>query len=277
MFKGGIQMLNTRLIDMHTHSDNSPDGIHSPMYMCEKAIDKGLRALSITDHCEIDKFFDQKYSSSIFHSYFETAKARAAFEGQLLVLIGLEIAQVSHNTTLSNKIIEKYPFDFVLGSVHTPRGFNEDIKEIDYSKLDVYDFMNNYFAELPELDAWSGCDALAHITCPMRRIQGFYNIDFNYDKVSESLDRLLTAIINNKKALEINTSGLRQDMGRLMPEERIIRRYKELGCKYITIGSDSHTADDVGEGIETAMTTAKKCGFDKITFYVSRQAIQIEI
>ena len=270
-------MLNKRIIDMHTHSDNSPDGIHSPMYMCERAVDKGLRALAITDHCEINVFAEQKYASSVFHSYFETAKARISFEGQLLVLHGLEIAQITSNMQLSDMIVNKYPYDYILGSVHTPRGFDEDIKEIDYSKLDVYEFMNNYFDELTELAAWHGCDALAHITCPMRRIQGYHKIDFDYDKVSESLDRLLLAIINNGKALEINTSGLRQDINRLMPEERIIRRYKELGGKLITIGSDAHNVKDIGEGIEEAMKIIKECGFDKITFYVNRQSMQIDI
>ena len=62
-----------------------------------------------------------------------------------------------------------------------------------------------------------------------------------------------------------------------MPEEKIVRRYRELGGEYITIGSDSHTAHDVGEGVEEAMAMVKRCGFDKITFYVSRQAIQIDI
>ena len=270
-------MQNTRLIDMHTHSDNSPDGTHSPMYMCEHAVKNGLRALAITDHCEMNCFFEQRYASSVFHSYFESVKARCAFEGQLLVLIGLEIAQVNSNLSLSEKIVEKYPYDFILGSVHTPRGHTQDIKEIEYDKLDVYAFMNDYFDELTDLAKWSGCDALAHITCPMRRIQGYYKIDFDYSKVSESLDRLLLAIIENNKSLEINTSGLRQDLGLTMPEEKILRRYKELGGKYITIGSDSHTAHEVGSGIEEAMTMAKRCGFDKITFYVSRQAMQIDI
>ena len=270
-------MHNVRVIDMHTHSDNSPDGTHSPMYMCEHAVKNGLRALAITDHCEIDKFFEQKYSSTVFHSYFESVKARSAFEGQLLVLIGLEIGQASNNFQLCEKLIEKYPFDFILGSVHTPRGFREDIKEIEYDKLDVYEFMNNYFDELTDLAKWPGCDSLAHITCPMRRIQGVYKIDFDYDKVSDSLDRLLLTIIENNKSLEVNTSGLRQDIGLMIPEERIIRRYKELGGQYITIGSDSHSAYDVGAGVEEAMSAIKECGFDKVTFYVSRQAMQIEI
>lgn len=270
-------MCAKRLIDMHVHSDNSPDGTHSPMYICEHAVKNGLRAIAVTDHCETDKFFEQKYNSVIFHSYFECAKARNAFEGQLLVLIGLEVGQPLYNVKLSNRIIDKYPYDFVLGSVHTPKGQTLDIKEIEYDKLDVYKFMEDYFLELADIAKWNGCDALAHLTCPMRRIQGKYHMDFDYCKISEVTDYLLETMIQNKKALEVNTSGLRQDVGRTMPDENIIRRYRELGGKLVTIGSDSHSAYDVGAGIEEGMALAKKCGFDEITFYVNREAMHIEI
>ena len=155
--------------------------------------------------------------------------------------------------------------------------FELDIKDIDYSKIDVYKFMNDYFEELTELARWKYCDALAHITCPMRGIKGVYKIDFDYSKVQQSLDKLLLTMIENNKALEINTSGLRQPIGLTMPEEQIVRRYRELGGEYVTIGSDAHNAYDVGEGIETAMQMLKRCGFNKVTFYVSRQAMQIEI
>ena len=266
-----------RLIDMHVHSDNSPDGTHSPMYICEHAVKNGLRAIAMTDHCEIDKFFEQKFNSVIFHSYFECAKARNAFEGQLLVLIGLEVGQPLYNENLSNMVVSKYPYDFVLGSVHTPKDQTLDIKEIEYDKLDVYKFMENYFLELADVAKWDGCDALAHLTCPMRRIQGKYNIDFDYTKISEVTDYLLETIIRNNKALEINTSGLRQDIGRTMPDENIIRRYRELGGKLITIGSDSHSAYDVGAGIKDGVALAKKCGFNEVTFYVNREAMQIEV
>lgn len=270
-------MSGIRLIDMHVHSDNSPDGTHSPMYVCEHAVRNGLRAIAITDHCEIDKFFDQRYSSIIFHSFFECAKARNAFEGQLLVLIGLEIGQPLSNVALSEKILSKNIYDFVLGSVHTPKGQTLDIKEIEYDKLDVYKFMEDYFLELAEIAKWDGCDALAHLTCPMRRIQGKYNIDFDYSKIKDVTDYLLETMIQNKKALEINTSGLRQNIGRTMPDENLIKRYRELGGELITIGSDSHSAYDVGAGIKEGMELAKKCGFEKATFYVNREAMQIEI
>ena len=42
------------IIDMHTHSDNSFDGNHSVILLCESAFNKKAKAIAITDHCEID-------------------------------------------------------------------------------------------------------------------------------------------------------------------------------------------------------------------------------
>lgn len=268
-------MTKQRIMDMHVHSDNSPDGHHSPMYICENAVDKGLRAIAFTDHCEIDKFFTHKYNSMVFHSYFECLKARTAFEGELLVLLGIEIAQPLYDRALSEKIISNHKYDIILGSIHTPKGFDCDVKEIPYDEIDVYEFMNNYFRELTELAYWDGCDVLAHITCPMRRIQGKYNIEFDYSKIAKATDELLKAIIENNKSLEINSSGLRQLMGRPMPDENIIERYRQLGGKNITIGSDAHSAQEVGSGVYECMKLLKKHGFEKINFYTGRELLEI--
>ena len=270
-------MSTQRLIDMHVHSDNSPDGVHSPMFICECAVNNNIGAIAITDHCEVDSFFENKYNSMIFHSFFECSKARIAFEGNLLVLLGLEIGQPLSNKTLADKIVNHHNFDFILGSIHKPDGFEKDVKEIEYDKLDVYKFMEDYFLQLAEIVKWDGCDALAHITCPMRRIQGRYKIDFDYSKISSVTDELLKTLIKYDKALEINTSGLRQDIGLTMPDVNIIKRYKELGGKLLTIGSDAHNANDCGKGIPEGMQIAKECGFDKITFYVNRDIFELDI
>ncbi len=269
-------MEKERKIDMHVHSDNSPDGTHSPMFICEQAVKNSLRAVAITDHCEIDSYKSQRYDSAIFHSFFETNKAKVAFQGQFLVLAGIEIGQPLYDVGLTENIVTSRRYDIVLGSIHRPEGFDCDIKEIDYSRLDVYEFMRSYFFQLEELARCPFIDIMSHITCPMRRIQGKYKIDFDYSKISDATDRLLLAIIENRKTLEINTSGLRQDMKRTMPDTEIIKRYKELGGEYITVGSDSHNAYDVGCGITEGMLIAKKCGFDKLSFYVNRQILQID-
>ena len=267
-----------RLIDMHVHTDNSPDGVHSPMYICEQAVQKNLGAIAFTDHCEVDTYYKDKYNDMVLHSFFECSKAKAAFRGQLLILIGLEIGQPASDYALADKIVSDKNYDYILGSIHTPKGFDgKDIKDIEYDKIDVYEFMNNYFSQLCEVANWKGCDCLSHLTAPMRRIQGKYGIDFDYSKIQTATDNLLKEIIRNGKAIEINTSGLRHPLGRTMPEEAIVRRYGELGGTKLTIGSDAHRAHEVGEGLKDGILIAKKCGFQKLTFYVKREPIEVEI
>ncbi len=270
-------MNKQKIIDTHIHTDNSPDGKHSPMFICEQAVEKGLRAICFTDHCEIDKFFEEKYNKMVFNSFFESSKARLAFEGQLLVLLGVEMAQPLSNLTLSEAVIDKYNFDYILTSIHTPCNFDCDIKEIEYDKIDVYRFMSDYFEELAELAKWDKSNALAHITCPMRRIQGIYKIDFDYSRIKSATDYLLKTMIKNEKALEVNTSGLRQMMKRTMPDINIIKRYKELGGQLITIGSDAHSAQECGNGISEAIKILKDCGFDKFNFFINREPMEITI
>ena len=51
----------------------------------------------------------------------------------------------------------------------------------------------------------------------------------------------------------------------------IIKRFKELGGKYVTIGSDAHRWGDVGSGIEDGMRVLLKCGFTHFTVYEKRK------
>ena len=46
-------MSDIKIIDMHTHTDNSPDGNHSAMYMAEIAEANGIECVAFTDHCEV--------------------------------------------------------------------------------------------------------------------------------------------------------------------------------------------------------------------------------
>ena len=57
----------------------------------------------------------------------------------------------------------------------------------------------------------------------------------------------------------------------------VLRRYKELGGKLITIGSDAHFAEHLGAGIEQGYELALKCGFDKIAVYQDRTPTLIPI
>lgn len=96
-------------------------------------------------------------------------------------------------------------------------------------------------------------------------------------RFSDKIDKILALLIKNEKALEINTSGYFNEMKDILPNAEIVARYKELGGKYITLGSDSHYYDKIGMGIEQGLDAAKKCGFEYFTVYRKRRPYLIPI
>ena len=96
------------LVDLHTHSDHSFDGKQSCMLLCETAVAKGASCIAITDHCEIDSKTED-FRALCTNQYVETFECKRYFEGQLLVLQGIELGQAIYNIPLANHILDKFP------------------------------------------------------------------------------------------------------------------------------------------------------------------------
>lgn len=269
-------MKYSNFYDLHTHSEHSFDGNHSCTLMCESAVQKGLKGLALTDHCEIDSK-DCDFEKLCSSQFLDTSKAATVFSGSLEVFRGIELGQAVYNEALTESILSKYDYDFVLGSIHNLRNM-EDFFFLDYNKgYDIYDLLSRYFDTEYELCEWNKFDSLAHLTYPLRYITGKYGIKVDMSRFSDKIDKILKLLIKNEKALEINTSGYFNEMKDILPNAEIVARYKELGGKYITIGSDSHYYDKIGMGIEQGMDAAKKCGFEYITVYRKRQPFLVPI
>ena len=254
------------LSDLHLHTDNSEDGTDPVMMMCERAAALGLYAVSITDHCECEVYHEQKYDRSIFQSFFETRKARAVFRGRLKILIGMELGQPLHDPAAAEEALRSGETDFVLGSVHSLPG-EKDFFFMDYTRENVYPLLERYFEEILRLVQWGKFDSLAHLTYPLRYIVGNSRIPVDMSDFQEIVDEILSLLITSHKALELNTSGLRQPIGETSPSLDIVARYRELGGKYLTIGSDAHRWADVGAGLEMGMELAARAGFQHFTIF----------
>ena len=70
---------------------------------------------------------------------------------------------------------------------------------------------------------------------------------------------------------EINTSSLRQGLDETMPNPATIRRYAELGGKAISFGSDSHRAEDIGAGFDTATAMLRNAGLQGLAVFQKRE------
>lgn len=267
------------MFDSHTHSDNSPDGEHSVMFMCENAVLKNLLGISITDHCEINSYYQEKFDVRLRQSYFDIAKAKAAFGNRFVITAGIELGQPMHDPGRADHALRAFPFDFVLGSVHNIRG-KEDFYLLDARREGlpvIYGWLDTYFQEILEMAQWGKFDVLAHLTYPFRYICGRDGVELDKSRFEGVIDEILKTLVQKSIGLEVNTSGYRQGMGGPFPDAPYIKRYRELGGELVTLGSDAHRGEDVGAGLEQGTQLLLDLGFTHFAVYKKREPRMLKL
>ena len=266
-----------RTVDLHVHTDNSPDGNHSAMFICEKAELTKLRALAFCDHCEIDSFYQDKYDKRIRSAYYEVAMVQSAFRGKVLVLEGIELGQPHYDPELAEKVLAMREYDQVIGSVHNLRNTQDFYYMDSFTEESANDYFNRYLDEILGLLEWGNFDILAHLTYPLRYFYSKSGIIIDMSRYSKKVDEILKLTAEKGKALEVNSAGLRQPIKKLAPEADVVKRFKELGGKYVTFGSDAHFAEDLAAGLTEAYDAMKAAGFNEMTLFQQRTPLLMPI
>lgn len=270
------------ICDCHCHSKWSFDGQETTDDMCEQAIKIGLDVITITDHCEANgwntpqdsEFGD--FAKLLPQSVAHLKESQKKYSSQIKLLRGIELGQAMQNLEAADKALSLDNFDFVLGSVHNVRN-TKDFYWLEYTEEYAKKILNVYFEEVLEVTNWNKFDSLAHLTYPLRYITGEHKIKIDINDYLAVIDKIFLTLIKNGKALEVNTSGLRQKIGVTMPDRFLLERYKKLGGSYITIGSDAHAVDDLGKGINDGLHLLKNIGFDSYTYFEKRKPVIVPI
>ena len=267
------------LFDSHVHSDNSPDGNHSITYLGIAAQELALYGLCVTDHCEAQVYREERYDKSIFQSVFECRKACRVFGNSLKICVGIELGQPLQGKEAAKAVLASQPFDFVLCSVHNLPG-REDFYYLNYAAMtdgDIHDLMTAYFGEVLQSARQADFDSLAHLTYPLRYVVGEQGRTVALERYAPAIDEILRTLAGRGKALELNTSGLRQPYGVTLPEESVLARFQELGGQYVTIGSDAHHSQDLAAGFAQGFGLLKAAGFGGYTYFEGREPKTLSI
>ena len=265
------------LLDLHTHTDNSPDAHHAGMVLCEYAVRKGLGGIAMTGHCGVGLYYSDHDDKITAQSYFEICKAMSVFRGNLVICRGIELGQPSVNFDLADEIVTKFKYGIVLASLHYIKD-EKDFYFINYKELDgseIYSLLQRYFEELLSIVKWNKFDVLAHSPYPLRYICGRDGIEIDMLKFSDIIDEILKLLAYNGKALEINTSGFRNGFEETCPAPNIIKRFHELGGEYVTVGSDAHNCYDVGANLIDGYKAAYDAGFRSSVLFQEHMPVTI--
>ena len=270
------------LCDMHSHSRNSHDSNAKITDMANACLGKGVRALAITDHCDIQLCNEIDIPSILKSSLDETEETAGLFDGKVEVLKGIEIGEAIWNKELASELLNAFSYDAVIASVHAVRyeGYTDAYSTIDFSKMtdsELDGFMQVYFDDLLETVQYLDCDIVAHLTCPLRYINGKYGRGVDAYKYRDKILEILDVIIKRPLCLEVNTSGIGTPHGELMPPKWILREYKEKGGCLVSLGSDAHSPERIANGFDSTIELLRECGFDAYYYYKQRKPNRIDI
>ena len=84
---------------------------------------------------------------------------------------------------------------------------------------------------------------------------------YPFEKLKPLLTEILRTVIADGKGIEINTSSQRYGLTDLTPSRDILKLYRELGGRILTIGSDSHKPEHLGAFIDETKQELKMLGF----------------
>lgn len=266
------------IFDSHTHSHNSHDAKPTVEAMCLAAIEKGVKGFALTDHCEVN-LYTGDYIIPVQHSFDELCEIREKYQSKLQISAGIELGQANYDTKLAKEIITKNKYDHVIASTHG-LGDKGDVCLLNFATMsnqEVEELVESYFSYYLDMVTVSDFDTAAHLTYPIRYIVGNYGIQVDLKKYDELISEILRTIAQRGKALEMNTSGLRQKIGIPFPTEDYVKRFLDFGGTYVTLGSDAHRTDDIAADFQHCLALLESIGLKSYTFFSKRNPQQIKI
>lgn len=261
--------------DYHMHSI-SPDANMPMKKMCEGALKKGIQEVVFTDHYEFYEHGNGKgyFKESYLERYFKEAQeCEEMFAGRLTIKRGMEFGQLHLGGQKAQEIIDRYPFDYIIGSLHKIGDI--DLEKFEITQENAHEIAKKYYENLLEVSEVGEFDCLGHLDYCKRHLRGAGFPDF-YEEFVPIVRQILENVIKRGKGIEVNSSGLRQPQRELTPAYRTLNLYRELGGTIVTVGSDAHKPEDIGAGFDVAERELKKAGFHALAVFKNRK-FQLEI
>ncbi len=253
------------MFDYHIHTSVSFDSKEASKDVLAAAKAAGLREICFTDH--YDFHFEKGAAHDLFtKESYDKAYAELELPG-ISVKRGVEFGLTAWNAPELRALKKEYDFDFVLGSVHYVDGFDPYVKEYWNGKTQDFAYRRYLEHTLECVKAHSEFDVLGHLNYVCKSPNNPTRSPLFYADYREICDEIMRELIRKGKGMEINTSGVDR-VGDFLPSREFLKRFSELGGEIVTVGSDAHTKDRVGQYSKEALAILKDifgyvCTFNK--------------
>ncbi len=268
------------MYDYHIHPYHSADGQMSLREMALSAIDKELVEICSTAHFDIDFPSGPRMNFVCdLVDYVEDVERYAKrFADQIVIKTGLEVGMQAGREDVyakTRKAMENLRFDYLIGSIHWLGRENGGPREPGVDPVWGYGatrqkVLRRYAAALLQCAGeFPEFDCIGHLTYYSRWDP---NEDHRmyYTDAPDELDALFMHLAKNGKGMEVNTST-KDTRGYFMPDLDMFKRYRELGGEIVTVGSDAHRTNRIGDHYADACAMIKAAGFRHVCTYTDHR------
>lgn len=269
--------------DMHMHTWFSTDSEACPRDMADEAVRKGLKTICFTDHFDKDDLEWGEEGIFDVDAYFvEMQKLQEEYAGKLNIRIGIELGLRTYLKDYYEELTKKYPFDFVIGSVHNVPYKKDAEGNILYTDPAA----EKLFTDRTDKEAYrlmmettlenvrtSDCfQTLGHLDYVVRYGKSREK-EYSYTDYADIIDEILKLLIEKEKGLEVNSAGLKYGLPFAHPHPDVLKRYRELGGEIITIGADAHKPEHIAYDFVKVEEILKSCGFKYYTEFFEQKPV----
>lgn len=261
------------MFDCHVHSTFSTDSKLQAETACEIAISRGLDGIAFTDHLDYDfPDYDDGFliDFDIYTEFMDKLKKR--YESKLKIIKGIEVGIQHHVISDTNNVLEKYNFDFIIGSVHIIDG-HDPYRVVYYNGKTKAQAYSRYLEEIVNmLNNFNNFDILGHMDYIIRYAD-YDDRMLRYNEHTDLFDEIFRKLISMGKGFEINTGSYKDFSKGLKKAEydiSLLKRYKELGGEIISFGSDAHNEEHLAYKIDYFKELLHEAGFKHSVHYENR-------
>jgi len=265
-------------IDYHTHHARCGHASGSLEDYIRQAIAIGLDQIGLSDHMPLLHVDPETYYPEMampmdeLPRYVEECfELQAKYRGQIDVRVGLEGDYIEGQEDKIADIVNRYPWDYVIGSVHflgtwDITDFRQTAGWEGKDRMAVYE---QYYDAVMKAAATGFYDYIGHIDVIKR---------FGYKPdgdVTQLENAALEAVKRHGLAIELNCSGLRMPAAEMFPSRRMLEYAFELGIP-LTIGSDAHQPERLGQYLEEGRALLKEIGFAQLAGFERRKRVMLD-
>ncbi len=259
------------LVDYHVHTEFSDDSVYPMEQVVKDAIAMGLDEICFTDHVDYGikddwdsghpiRYRGEEPLANVDYLLYDARIKELQYQygEEIGIKMGMEFGMQSHTIAQYKALFRKYPFDFIILSVHQVEDKEFWTQDFQVGKSQK-EYNEQYYEEMLRLvKNYEDYSVLGHMDLITRYDKkGIYP----FEKLEPLIEEILKTVIESGRGIEFNTSYHRYGLKDTTPSVDILRLYQRLGGEIITIGSDSHKPEHLGTHIEEGKQLLQNMGF----------------